>query len=432
VLELSRPHACLADRVARIERQLLLGLNAAAARHLARGGHARALPVLRTAEALIAAAGGRLDAALVRSTWELCGAAHRAGSRSITNVGSHLSARARRRRAAQYDARVAHHEKRRQRVGSQRKARAVSSPSRAPAPASPPPTRSTTRRARKAWDAGQAPAIRIGEPPPPLPEPLYPSREASKYAWASGDAVLARHPATGTWVKAALVAKRRKPGGGWYVESSEGRLRTAEIRPCAPPRGATNAGKQPSPRREHTGTHLMDWVEEIAALTTALRHQSPSAEEMREAQKQLEEEDRVARRVAAGHEQRLRAEAEAAANRAIEDLLEATMSEVEIRRKAASERFFSADADSDGTIDRHELKTLLLAHGIGKRVDVFLEEVEQSAAHSMDGKLELEEGTALVRAIEAHDKVEPVPGALLFDEDTGLWSPHHRAERRAA
>ena len=57
-------------------------------------------------------------------------------------------------------------------------------------------------------------------------------------------------------------------------------------------------------------------------------------------------------------------------------------------------------------------------------------EVEQSAAHSMDGKLELEEGTALVRAIEAHDKVEP--GALLFDEDTGMWSPHHRAERRAA
>ena len=89
-----------------------------------------------------------------------------------------------------------------------------------------------------------------------------------------------------------------------------------------------------------------------------------------------------------------------------------------------------ADADSDGMIDRHELKTLLLAHGIGKRVDVFLEEVEQSAAHSMDGKLELEEGTALVRAIEAHDKVEP--GAVLFDEDTGQWSvhgsPHHRTE----
>ena len=176
----------------------------------------------------------------------------------------------------------------------------------------------------------------------------------------------------------------------------------------------------------------MDWVEQIAALTTALRHQNPSAEEMREVQKQLEEEDRVARRVAAGHEQRLRAEAEAAANRAIEDLLEATMVEAEIRRKAASERFFSADADSDGMIDRHELKTLLLAHGIGKRVDVFLEEVEQSAAHSMDGKLELEEGTALVRAIEAHDKVEPVQGAMIFDEDTGRWSvhgsPHHNTE----
>ena len=110
-LELWRPHRSQAQRVSRLQHQLLIGLNCQAQRRLQVGDHVTSTRLLRVAEGLIAAAASESQSPqpsdeLKVATFELCARSHYAASRRIPSEGAGRAAAARLRQAVQYDARV--------------------------------------------------------------------------------------------------------------------------------------------------------------------------------------------------------------------------------------------------------------------------------------------------------------------------------------
>ena len=112
-LQLWRPHRSQLSRVARLQHQILVGIHCQAQRRLEAGDHASALPILRVAEDLIAAAAAagpespQLGTELRVATYDLCARCHLAAAHgTIPNEGADRAAAARLRRAVQYDLQV--------------------------------------------------------------------------------------------------------------------------------------------------------------------------------------------------------------------------------------------------------------------------------------------------------------------------------------
>ena len=213
------------------------------------------------------------------------------------------------------------------------------------------------------WNARQTVHTRIGFAPPPVPRPMYTSaaeRSAAEFGWQVGDIVQARQRESGQWVDAKIDAKRRKPGGGWYVVSLSGsvpwRMRTDEIRQREKQHGSGDSvvhgnsrGVGSSKEQAHYrgqleyGRQFLQDMEELFAFNTALKPERilrPDQQEAayREAMGRLDEEDAAKAKIAADAKKRLRYQATIVADGLIDVLITTTLDAVEERRRTEDQK----------------------------------------------------------------------------------------------